>query len=87
MEWGRGARGRLEGCTIEWAREAGLHLRSTSTSPAVRGNTFCMFRRRFVIIGADVDAAWDLGEGNVFTRVPRSPLYEEDAVEDQRPKA
>ena len=40
VQWSRGALGRMEGCQISFARDAGLILAHPSTSPAISGNSF-----------------------------------------------
>ena len=63
--WGDGALGRLEGCTISGARDAGLVLRDPSTAPLVVGST-CRDSNRGIHIDSEVDAAWAPGEGNTY---------------------
>ena len=63
--FGDGACGRLVGCRIGGAAEAGLLLLHQSTSPAVEGNHFsdCAMG---ICIWAQVDLTWALGQGNTF---------------------
>ena len=77
VQWGEGALGRLEGCTISGAREAGLAVVDPSTAPLVANNTF-RDSNWGIYIHIDVDAAWAPGEGNTFENI------EEEDVLDRR---
>ena len=77
VQWGEGALGRLEGCTISGARNDGLALFHPSTAPLVTNNTFRDSRRGFYI-GYRVDAAWAPGDGNTFENI------EGEHVKDER---